>query len=98
MISYAGLDVSDKTTHIRVVDSDRAVLRRDAVASDPDVLAKWFGWHCLDIEQVVLETMPLSTFLYHDLKERHVPVECSCARHAKGVLANTHQQERRSRH
>jgi transposase len=47
---------------------------------------------------VVLETMPLSTFLYHDLKERHVPVECSCARHAKGVLANTHQQERRSRH
>lgn len=35
---YAGLDVSDKPTHICVVDSDGTVLRRDVVASDPDVL------------------------------------------------------------
>ncbi|EIZ78099.1 hypothetical protein WSK_3312 [Novosphingobium sp. Rr 2-17] len=31
----AGLDVSDKTTHICVVDVDGKVLRRDVVASDP---------------------------------------------------------------
>jgi transposase len=29
MTIYAGLDVSDKTTHICVVDGDGAVLRRD---------------------------------------------------------------------
>lgn len=87
MTTYAGLDVSDKTTHLCVVDSDGAVLRRDVVASDPDVLAKWLGRHCPDIAQVVLETGPLSTFLYHGMKERDVPVECICARHAKGVLA-----------
>lgn len=87
MTIYAGLDVSDKTTHICVVDCDGAVLRRDVVASDPEVLAKWFGRHCLDIALVVLETGPLSTFLYHGLKERDVPVECICACHAKGVLA-----------
>jgi transposase len=87
MTIYAGLDVSDKTTHICVVDSDGAVLRRDVVASDPDVLARWLDRHCLELGQVVLESGPLSTFLYHDLKERDVPVECICARHAKGVLA-----------
>lgn len=63
MMIYAGLDVSDKTTHICVVDSDGAVLRRDVVASDPDVLAKWFERHCNGLKQLVLETGPLSTFV-----------------------------------
>jgi len=87
MTVYAGLDVSDKSTHICVVDGDGAILRRDVVASDPEVLAKWFGKHCADLTRVVLETGPLSTFLYHGLVERAVPIECICARHAKGVLA-----------
>ncbi len=87
MTIYAGLDVSDKTTHICVVDSDGAVLRRDVVASDPDVPAKWFERYCNDLEPVVRETGPLPTVPYHGLKEREVPVDCICARHAKGVLA-----------
>lgn len=35
MTIYAGLDVSDKTTHLCVVDADGVVLKRDVVASDP---------------------------------------------------------------
>ena len=84
---YAGLDVSDKTTHICVVDVEGAVVRRDVVASDPDVLAKWLKRHCPGLVRVVLETGPLSAFLYHGLTERDVPVICICARHAKGVLS-----------
>jgi transposase len=87
MTIYAGLDVSDKTTHLCVVDADGVVLRRDVVASDPDVIAKWLGRHCPGLIRVVLETGPLSTFLYHGLIERSIPVDCICARHAKGVLA-----------
>ena len=87
MSIYAGLDVSDKTTHICVVDADGTVLKRDVVASDPEVLSKWLGKHRPELARVVLETGPLSTFLYHGLAEREVPVECICARHAKGVLA-----------
>lgn len=87
MSIYAGLDVSDKTTHICVVDAEAAVMRRDVVASDPEVLAKWFSRHCCDLTRVVLETGSLSSFLYHGLAERDVPVECICARHAKGVLS-----------
>jgi transposase len=87
MSIYAGLDVSDKTTHICVVDTDGKVLRRDVVASDPEVLTKWLNRHCADLVRVVLETGPLSTFLYHGLAERGVSVECICAQHAKGVLS-----------
>ena len=87
MTLYAGLDVSDKTTHICVVTSEGAVIRRDVVASDPDVLAKWLKRHCPGLVRVVLETGPLSAFLYHGLEERGVPVICICARHAKGVLS-----------
>lgn len=87
MSIYAGLDVSDKTTHICVVDVEGKVLWRDVVASDPDVLAKWLNRHCTGLVRVVLETGPLSTFLYHGLAERGVAVECICARHAKGVLS-----------
>lgn len=87
MAIFAGLDVSDKTTHVGVVADDGAIQKRDVVTSDPDVLAKWLGKHCHDLGRVVLETGPLSTFLYHGLAERGIPVECICARHAKGVLA-----------
>ncbi len=87
MSIFAGLDVSDKTTHVCVVDANGVVLKRDVLTSDPEVLAKWLTRHCPDLVRVVLETGALSTFLYHGLAERHVPVECICARHAKGVLS-----------
>ena len=87
MTIYAGLDVSDKTTHVCVVDAEGAVIRRDVVASDPDVLAKWLKRHCKGLVRVVLETGPLSTFLYHGLVERGAPVICICARHAKKALS-----------
>jgi transposase len=87
MTIYAGLDVSDKTTHICVVDAEGAVVRRDVVATDPDVLAKWLGKHCSGVQRIVLETGPLSTFLYHGLIERKLPVICICARHAKKALS-----------
>lgn len=91
MTIYAGLDVSDKSTHICVVDAEGAVIRRDCVASDPEVLAKWLKKHCsgagAGLGRVVLETGPLSTFLYHGLIERGVPVICICARHARKALS-----------
>jgi hypothetical protein len=74
MTRYAGLDVSDKLTHVCVVDATGAVLSRAGVASDPEVLAHWLKRYARDVERVVLETGPLSTFLYHELVEREIPV------------------------
>lgn len=87
MTIYAGLDVSDKATHVCVVDGAGGLVWRGECATDPEVLARTLRRHAPELVRVVLETGPLSTFLYHGLIERGVPVVCICARHAKGVLS-----------
>jgi transposase len=87
MTIYAGLDVSDKTTHVCVVDGGGALMWRGVCATDPEAIARILGRHARGLVRVVLETGPLSTFLYHGLVERGVAVICICARHAKGVLS-----------
>ena len=87
MTLYAGLDVSDKSTHVCVVDVQGAVRWRGVCATDPETVAATLARHAAGIERVVLETGALSAFLYHGLSERSVPVVCICARHAKGVLS-----------
>jgi transposase len=84
---YAGLDVSDKLTHVCVTDGSGSVVWAGACATDPDVIAKTLKSRAAGLARVVLETGPLSAFLYHGLAERSVPVICVCARHAKGVLS-----------
>ena len=84
---YAALDVSDKSTHVCVVDGAGAPVWSGACATDPDVIARTLKTRAAGLVRVVLETGPLSAFLYHGLAERAVPVVCVCARHAKGVLS-----------
>lgn len=87
MTIYAGLDVSDKATHVCVVDADGGVLWRGVCATDPQAIAAMLARHAPGLSRVVLETGALSAFLYHGLIERGVAVTCICARHAKGVLS-----------
>ena len=84
---YAGLDVSDKLTHVCVVAGSGDVVWTGACATDPEVIAATLRRHAPGLLRVVLETGPLSAFLYHGLVERGAPVTCICARHAKGVLS-----------
>lgn len=84
---YAGLDVSDKSTHVCVLDGDGGLVWRGVCATDPDVVAKTLERHAGALERVVIETGALSAFLYHGLIERDVPAICICARHAKRALA-----------
>ena len=84
---YAGLDISDKSTHVCVVDGSGVEVWSGACATDPEVIARTLKTRAAGLARVVLETGPLSAFLYHGLVERGVPVICVCARHAKGVLS-----------
>jgi len=84
---YAGLDVSDKLTHVCVTDGSGVVVWAGACATDPEAITKTLKIRAPGLARVVLETGPLSAFLYHGLDERGVPVICVCARHAKGVLS-----------
>lgn len=87
MTVYAGLDVSDKSTHVCVVDESGSIRWRGLCATDPETIAATLAKHAVGVDRVVLETGALSAFLYHGLVERAVPVVCICARHAKGVLS-----------
>lgn len=87
MTIFAGLDVSDKATHVCVVDGDGVDVWRGMCATDPEALADTLKRHALGLSRVVLETGSLSAFLYHGLIERGMPAVCICARHAKRVLS-----------
>lgn len=84
---YVGLDVSDKSTQVCVVDRSGDVIWSGACATDPEVIVRTLKTRAAGLVRVVLETGALSAFLYHGLIERGVPVVCVCARHAKGVLS-----------
>src|ERR1041384_7746999 len=84
---YVGLDVSDKSTEVCVVDASGEVVWSGSCATDPDALSSVLEKRSAGVIRVVLETGSLSAFLYHGLKERGWPVICVCARHAHGVLS-----------
>ena len=66
---YVGLDVSDKSTHLWVVDATGAVRWSGACATDPEVIARTLKTRAAGLARVILETGPLSAFLYHGLIE-----------------------------
>jgi transposase len=84
---YAGLDISGKSTHVCVVDGSGVVVWSGACATDPEVITRTLRTRAPGLVRVILETGPLSAFLYHGLTERGVLAICVCARHAKGVLS-----------
>ena len=84
---YAGLDVSDKMTHVCVMDGSGTVVWAGACATDPEAIARTLRTRAPRLARVILETGALSAFLYHGLSERGVAATCVCARHAKGVLS-----------
>jgi len=69
---YAGLDISDKSTHVCVVDGWGVEVWSGACATDPEVIARTLKTRAAGLVRVVLETGPLSAFLYHGLKREHV--------------------------
>jgi transposase len=86
MEQYVGLDVSLKETSICVVDALGKIVREGKVASDVDAIASFIARHAPSAERIGLETGPLSTWLWHGLRERGLPAVCVCARHAKPFL------------
>jgi transposase len=84
---YAGLDVSDKSTHVCVVDGGGRVVWSGSCATCPETIARTLARRAPGLARAVLETGALSSFLYRGLAERGVAVTCVCARHAHGVLS-----------
>lgn len=87
MAAYAALDVSKNTTSIHVVDETGRCLWRGKAATDPERIADALAAHVPDPARVGIETGCWSTWLYHGLTDRGLPVVCMDARQAKAALS-----------
>ena len=86
MPHYVGLDVSQKTTAICVVDSDGRRLWRGTSATDPEQIASRVVRHAGANAKVGVETGSMTPWLVHGLRRAGLEVECLDARRVKAAL------------
>lgn len=83
---YVGLDVSQKTTAICVVDRQGGRCWRGVCATDPSAIAALVRRHAGPDAKVGVETGSMTPWLVHGLRGAGVAVECLDARRVKAAL------------
>src|SRR5262252_4154917 len=63
MEHYAGIDVSLESASICVVDASGRIVREAKVASEPEILIRWFGDLAIAVARIGLEAGPLSQWV-----------------------------------
>jgi transposase len=86
MTQYVGLDVSQKTTAICVVDAAGRRLWRGQCASVPERIEQTVRREAGDDARIGIETGPMTPWLVHELRGRGLEVACLDARHARAAL------------
>jgi transposase len=87
MEQYVGLDVSMEETSVCVMNAGGAVVWEGDAASDPVVLRRVLALRSPGAVRIGLETGPLTTWLWHELRAAGLPVICVDARHAQAALS-----------
>ena len=97
MKRFVGLDVSQATTAICVVDADGKTLAEGVTATEPGAIAAFLRRRAPGAERIGLETGPLSVWLWNELRALGLPVIGMDARHAnaglKVMLAKTDRND-----
>jgi transposase len=86
MALFVGLDISQKTTAICVVDDTGRRVWRGQCASDPERIEQVVRRYAGDDARIGLETGPMTPWLVHELRGRGLDVTCLDARHARAAL------------
>ena len=87
MPHYVGLDVSQKTTAICVVDEQGRRLWRGACVTDPGAISARVLRHAGVVDvKVGVETGSMTPWLGHGLRSAGLDVECLDARRVKAAL------------
>ena len=84
---YVGLDVSQQQTYLCVIDADGGRRWQGKCASTPAAIVAMVREHAPEAVRVALETGPLSTWLWHGLRDAGIPVVCLHARQAAAALS-----------
>ena len=87
MEQYVGLDVSLELTSICIIDGSGKTLWQGKCASTPEAIAATIRARAAKLVRVGLESGPLSTWHWHELRKVGLPVVCLDARHAKAALS-----------
>src|SRR6201996_9567212 len=86
MMRFVGLDVSQKTTAVCVVDGNGARIWRGQCLSTPEQIEALIRRHGGADARLGIETGPMTTWLVHELRARGLDVVCLDARHARAAL------------
>jgi transposase len=86
MNHYAGIDVSLEYSSICVVDGSGKIVSEGKIASEPEVLIRWFTELGLGLTRIGLEAGPLSQWLYAAMRKARLPVELLETRHVRTAL------------
>ncbi len=86
MEHYAGIDVSLESASVCVVDARGRIVCEAKVASEPEMLIRWFGNLGVEISRIGVEAGPLSQWLYAGLREAGLPVELLETRHVRDAF------------
>ncbi len=100
MTHFVGLEVSQKTTAICVVDYAGHRLWRGQCPTEPEQIAATVRRHAGDDPRIGIEPGAMTPRLVHELRALGLEVICLDARHARAALKDANQQdgsERRGR-
>lgn len=77
MSKFVGLDVSQKETEICVVDADGRRIWRGKCRTEPKSILVALREHADGAVRIGMETGPLSIWLWHELREAGIDVDCT---------------------
>lgn len=86
MSKFVGLDVSQKETEICVVDADGRRIWRGKCRTEPKSILVALREHADGAARIGMETGPLSIWLWHELREAGIDVDCIHARRVAAAL------------
>jgi transposase len=86
MTHYVGLDVSQKTTSICILDDTGRRLWRGQCSSSPEQIEQAVRRHTESDARIGVETGPMTPWLVHELRGLGLEVVCLDARHARAAL------------
>ena len=74
MSYYIGMDISDASTNVRVLDQGGIIVKKFTTKTDPKSLDAAFRQLNMPIEKIGLETGPKSNWIVRELRKKGWPV------------------------
>jgi len=86
MDMHVGLDVSQRTTSICIIDASGQRTWEGTASTEPAEIVRTLRAHGAGEARVGMETGPLAVWLYHAIRKQGVDIDCIHARHVHAAL------------